>query len=112
FEGETYVICVDAHDVVVAHGGFPTYVGAGSFFKDMNGRLMAPVIRDAAAKGDGTLRYTMKDEETNNAVEHKVGVFTRVGDDVCGVVSPDRNAHNAGVARADRVDGGPAPDAK
>jgi hypothetical protein len=107
FEENAYVVCVDARDIVVAHGGFPTYVGAGSFFKDVNGRLMAPVVRDAAIKGDGTLRYTMQDEETNNAVEHKIGIFTRIGDDVCGVVTPDRNAREA---RNARVDGSPARD--
>ena len=103
FDGDMYVVCVDAGDVVVAHGGFPTYVGSGAFFKDVNGRLMAPVIRDAAAKGDGTLRYTIRDEETNNVVEKKMGVFTRIDDDVCGVVTSDRGA---------RADGKPGYDGK
>ena len=103
FDGDTYVVCVDSQAVVVAHGGFPTYVGSGSFFKDVDGRLMAPVIREAAAKGDGTLRYVIRDEETNNAVEHKVGVFTRIDDDVCGVVTSDRGA---------RADGKPGYDGK
>src|SRR5437868_2731904 len=42
YDGDHYVVCVDAGGIIVAHGGFPTYVGAGSFFKDVNGRVMAP----------------------------------------------------------------------
>jgi hypothetical protein len=87
FERDLYVVCVDAHLVVVAHGGFPTYVGSANFFKDMNGTLMAPVIWDAATKGDGTVRYTIRDDETDNVVERKIGVFKRVKNDVCGVVA-------------------------
>ena len=94
FDRGLYVVCVDARAVVVAHGGFPTYVGSESFFKDVNGRLLAPVIRDAAAQGDGALRYTIRDEETNNVVEHKIGFFVRIGDDVCGVVAPDQSDRN------------------
>ena len=99
YDGDHYVVCVDAGGIVVAHGGFPTYVGAGSFFKDVNGRVMAPVVRDAAGKGDGSLRYAIQDEETNHAVEHKIGLFARIGDDVCGVVGRDREApHEANHA--------------
>jgi hypothetical protein len=87
FERDLYVVCVDAHLVVVAHGGFPTYVGSANFFKDVDGRLMAPVIWDAATKGDGTVRYTIRDDESNNVVERKIGFFKRVKDDVCGVVA-------------------------
>jgi len=99
YDGDHYVVCVDAGGIVVAHGGFPTYVGAASFFKDVNGRLMAPAILDAAGKGDGSLRYAIQDEETNHAVEHKIGLFARIGDDVCGVVGRDREApHEANHA--------------
>jgi len=91
FDRGLYVVCVDVRRVVVAHGGFPTYVGAESFFRDVNGRVLAPVIRDAAAKGDGTLRYTVSGDETDGVVEHKVGFFARIDDDVCGVVAHDGN---------------------
>jgi len=84
---DIYVICVDVHQVVVAHGGFPTYVGSDSFFKDIDGKNMAAEIRKAAAKGEATVRYTLRDDETNNVVEHKIGFFRRVNDDVCGVVA-------------------------
>jgi hypothetical protein len=87
FYRDLYVVCVDAHQVVVAHGGFPTYVGSDSFFKDMDGKNMAAAIRKAAAKGDATVRYTLRDDETNNTVEHKIGFFRRINDDVCGVVA-------------------------
>jgi hypothetical protein len=87
FERDLYVVCVDAHLLVVAHGGFPTYVGSASFFKDASGTLMAPVIWDAATKGDGAVRYTIRDDESNNTVERKIGFFKRVKDDVCGVVA-------------------------
>jgi hypothetical protein len=87
FDRDLYVVCVDAHLVVVAHGGFPTYVGAANFFKDVNGKLMAPAIWDSATKGDGTVRYTIRDDESNNVVERKIGVFKRVKNDVCGVVA-------------------------
>ena len=91
FDRGLYVVCVDVRGVVVAHGGFPTYVGSDSFFQDVKGRVMAPVVRDAAAKGDGTLRYAIGGDETDGVVQHKVGSFTRIGDDVCGVVAPDPN---------------------
>lgn len=87
FERDLYVVCIDAHLVVVAHGGFPTYVGSANFFKDSNGKVMAPVIWDAATKGDGTVRYAIRDDESNNVVERKIGFFKRVKDDVCGVVA-------------------------
>jgi hypothetical protein len=87
FDRDLYVVCVDAHLVVVAHGGFPTYVGSANFFKDVNGKLMAPAIWDSATKGDGTVRYTIRDDESNNVLERKLGVFKRIKNDVCGVVA-------------------------
>ena len=92
FDRDLYVVCVDAHLVVVAHGGFATYVGSSGFFKDMNGKLVPPSIWQVGTKGGatgGTLRYTIKDDETNNLVEHKIGFFRRVGQDVCGVIAHD-----------------------
>jgi hypothetical protein len=87
FDRDLYVVCVDVHLVVVAHGGFPTYVGSGQFFKDASGKMMAPVIWDAATKGNGTVRYSIRDDESNNAVDRKIGFFQRINDDVCGVVA-------------------------
>ena len=52
---------------------------------------MPPVILEAVATGAGVMRYTIRNEETNNTVEPKVGYFRRIKDDVCGVV-----AHDAG----------------
>lgn len=84
---DLYVVCVDAKGVVTAHGAFPTYVGGTHFFKDADGKVMAPEIWKAATKGDGTVRYTVKDEETNNVAEPKIGFFKKVKNDVCGVVA-------------------------
>ena len=62
-------------------------MGSDSFFKDMDGKNMAVEIWKAAAKGDASVRYTLRDDETNNAVEHKIGLFRRINDDVCGAVA-------------------------
>ena len=82
-----YVVCIDAKLVVVAHGGFPTYVGSSEFFRDANGKLVPPLISAAATKGDGTVRYTVRSDETNNKAENKVGVFQHIKNDVCGIVA-------------------------
>jgi cytochrome c len=87
FTANLYVVCVDVRRVVVAHGGFATYVGSAQFFKDKDGKLMPPAIWEAVTKGDGTLRYTIRDDETNNTVVQKIGFFKRIKDDVCGVVA-------------------------
>jgi len=84
---EADVVCVDSHRVVVAHSGFATYVGSGHFYKDVDGKLLASAIWEAAAKGAGTLRFTIRDEESNNLPEKKIGFFRRIKDDVCGVVT-------------------------
>jgi hypothetical protein len=84
---EADVVCVDNHRVVMAHSGFATYVGSGHFYKDVDGKLLAPTIWEAAAKGAGTLRFTIRDEESNNLPEKKIGFFRRIKDDVCGVVT-------------------------
>ena len=86
---DLYVVCVDSHRVVTAHGGFPTYVGSNAFFKDVDGKLLAPALWEAATKGDGTVRYTIRGDETNNVVEHKIAFVKRTKDDVCGVVAHD-----------------------
>lgn len=87
FDRDLYVVCVDRRLVVVAHGGFPTYVGSDGFFKDRTGKLVAPAIWDAVTRGDGTVRYTLQDDETNGIVEPKVGFFQRIGDGACGVIA-------------------------
>jgi hypothetical protein len=87
FEAGTYVVCIDTKHVVVAHGGFPTYVGSASLFKDKDGTMMPPAIWNAVTKGDGVVRYTIRGDETNNTVEQKVGYFARIKGDVCGVVA-------------------------
>lgn len=89
FEGDLYVVCLDERRVVVAHGGFPTYVGSGDFFKDADGRRLASVIWEALKNGADTVRYTIKDDETNNVAEPKIGFFRRIKSDVCGVIAHD-----------------------
>jgi hypothetical protein len=86
-DGHRYVVCVDAKRVVAAHGGFATYVGSSEFFQDASGKVMPPLIWAAVTKGDGTLRYDIRSDETNNKVEKKVGLFQRIKDDVCGIVA-------------------------
>jgi hypothetical protein len=82
-----YVVCVDSKLVVVAHAGFPTYVGSAEFFRDAGGKLVPPIIWAAATKGDGTVRYSIRSDETNNKAENRIGVFQRIKDDVCGIVA-------------------------
>jgi hypothetical protein len=91
FYRDLYVVCVNEHRVVTAHGGFPTYVGSDAFFKDVDGKLLAPVFWEAAAKkkGPASVRYAIRMDETNNVTERKVAMVERVGDQVCGVVAHD-----------------------
>jgi hypothetical protein len=84
---QRYVVCVDEKRVVVAHGGFATYVGASNFFQDASGKVMAPLIWAAVTNGDGTLRYDIRSDETNNKLEKKSARFQRIKDDVCGIVA-------------------------
>lgn len=86
-ERQRYVVCVDQKRVVVAHGGFATYVGASGFFQDASGKVMAPLIWTAVTSGDGTLRYDVRSDETNNKLEKKSARFQRIKDDVCGIVA-------------------------
>jgi len=86
-ERNRYVVCLDAKRVVVAHGGFATYVGSSEFFRDASGKLLPPLIWDAVTSGGGVLRYEIRSDETNNKVEKKSGLFQRIKDDVCGIVA-------------------------
>jgi cytochrome c len=84
---DLYVVCIDPGHTVVAHGGFPTYVGSSGLFLDMKGNNVGLAILDAPAKGNGVLRYTIRNLE-NYKIDQKVGYFRTIGSDVCGVVAP------------------------
>jgi len=89
FDRGLYVVCLGkngAYLAVTAHGGFPTFVGGAiSQIKDAAGKDLGQQMWDAGNKGNaGVLHYSVR-SLMNYKVEHKFGVFQKVGDDVCGI---------------------------
>jgi signal transduction histidine kinase len=85
-DGDLYVFCMGPDRVVVANGGFPSFVGrSGDEIKDVDGKSVGKAAWDlASSKGEGSVQYRWLNPLTGK-MEPKISFVQRVGDDVCGV---------------------------
>jgi cytochrome c len=83
---DLYVVCLGPDRTIVAHGGFPQFVGSSAdALKDAQGKPLGRALWDAAAgKGDGSVRYLALNPLSGKA-EPKVSFVQKAGDDACVV---------------------------
>jgi cytochrome c len=84
FDRDLYVVCLGPDRTVVAHGGFPQFVGStADVLKDAEGKPLGGALWDAASgKGDGSVRYRWLNP-VSGKTEPKVSFVQKAGDDVC-----------------------------
>lgn len=91
FDRDLYVVCLGADHTIVAHGGFPAFVGSPvDSMRDAEGKPLGKALWDAASgPADGATRYRVLNAATGK-VEPKVSFVRKAGDDVClvGAFSP------------------------
>ena len=83
---DLYVFCIGPDGLLVANGGYPSYVGQPvDLLKDANGKALGKSLMDAA----GSARIGVVEYPHINPVSHKpeakVSFVQKVGKDVCGV---------------------------
>ena len=83
---DLYVFCIGPDRVLVANGGYPTFVGmSADVLKDADGRLLGKALWDAGAhEGGGSVEYPHINPVSHKP-ELKVSFVEKMGDDVCGV---------------------------
>jgi cytochrome c len=81
---DLYVVCLSADRTIVAHGGFPSFVGQSSdAMKDADGKPLGGAIWDAANdKGDGAVRYRWINP-VSGKTEPKVSYVQKAGKEAC-----------------------------
>jgi cytochrome c len=84
---DLYVVCVDSKHVIVANGGYPSFVGSSAdALVDANGVPLGKALWDAASKNpNGSIRYPLVNPMTKK-LEEKTTFYNKVADDLlCGV---------------------------
>jgi len=91
FDRDLYVVCMGPDHTIVAHGGFPSFVGSSAdALKDADGKALGKALWDAASgKGGGSVHYRWLNPMSGKT-EPKVSFVEKVGDDAClvGAYSP------------------------
>jgi cytochrome c len=84
FDRDLYVVCLSSDRTIVAHGGFPNFVGqSGDLMMDAERKPLGSAIWDAAnGKGDGTVRYRWLNP-VSGKTEPKVSYVQKAGKEVC-----------------------------
>lgn len=84
FDRDLYVVCLGPDDTIVAHGGFPRFVGSSAdALRDAEGRPLGKALWQAASGGgDGSVRYRWLNPVSGRA-EPKVSFVRKVGNDAC-----------------------------
>ena len=82
---DLYVVCLAPDHTILANGGFPSLVGSSAdALKDADGKALGKSLWDAAAKGEGTVRYRWT-SPLSGKTEPKVSYVQKAGDDICVV---------------------------
>jgi len=83
---DLYVVCLDSHHTVIAHGLSATYVGTSAdLLVDADGKAVGKTAWEATSlKGEGSVGYRFVNP-LSGKTEPKVTFFQRIGEDVCGV---------------------------
>ncbi len=84
---DLYVLCVDSKHVVVANGGYPSFVGTSAdALVDTKGVPLGKALWDSATRNpDGSIEYPHFNPVTKK-IEDKTTFYSKVADDLlCGV---------------------------
>lgn len=86
---DLYVACIGPDHTITANGGFNSMVGrSADVVKDADGKALGKALWDAAAKGEGSVRYRWLNP-VSARVEPKISFARKVGVDVCVVGAYD-----------------------
>jgi cytochrome c len=83
---DLYVFCIGPDRLMVANGGFPSFVGMSvDVLKDANGKPLGSALWEAGSRaGGGAVEYPHINPVSHKP-EPKVSFVEKMGDDVCGV---------------------------
>jgi hypothetical protein len=83
---DLYVVCIGPDRIIIANGGFPSYVGVSSdILVDADSKPVGKAIWEAASsKNEGSIQYRMVNP-VSGKFEPKITFWQKLGDDVCGV---------------------------
>jgi len=84
---DLYVLCVDSKHVVVANGGYPSFVGTSAdALVDTKGVPLGKALWDSATRNpDGSIEYPLFNPVTKK-IEEKTTFYRKLADDLlCGV---------------------------
>ena len=84
---DLYVLCVDSKHIIVANGGYPSYVGSSAdALVDAKGVPLGKALWDAANKNpNGSVDYPHVNPTTRK-IEDKTTFYSKVAPDLlCGV---------------------------
>jgi cytochrome c len=83
---DLYVFCISPDRVIVANGGYPSFVGSSAdILKDADGKLLGKALLEAGAReGGGSVQYAHINP-VSHLPESKVAFLQKAGEDVCGV---------------------------
>ena len=83
---DLYVFCIGPDRVIVANGGYPSFVGiSADVLKDADGKpLGKALVETGSREGGGSVEYPHINPVSHKP-EPKVSFVQKVGDDVCGV---------------------------
>ena len=83
---DLYVFCISAERVIVANGGYSSFVGmSADVLKDADGKPLGKSLWEAGLQeGGGSVDYPLVNPVSHRP-EPKVSFVEKMGDDVCGV---------------------------
>jgi hypothetical protein len=83
---DLYVFCIGPDRVIVANGGYPSFVGSSAdILKDADGKPLGKALLDAGSReGGGSVEYAHINP-VSHLPESKVAFVQKAREDVCGV---------------------------
>ena len=83
---DLYVFCMGPNRVIVANGGYPSFVGTtADVLKDAEGKPLGKALLDTGSReGGGSVEY-QHINPVSHKPEPKVSFVQKAGEDVCGV---------------------------
>jgi cytochrome c len=83
---DLYVFCIGPDRVIVANGGYPSFVGSSAdILRNADGKPLGKALLDAGSReGGGSVEYAHINP-VSHLPESKVAFVQKAGEDVCGV---------------------------
>jgi cytochrome c len=83
---DLYVFCIGPDRVIVANGGYPSFVGmSADVLKDAEGKALGKALLDAGSRAAGGSVEYPHINPVSHKPEPKVSFVEKMGEDVCGV---------------------------